>query len=55
MGVISDFHRVVWVSADHVDVINDPQQGTHPQAHVFQIFGSEFWERFQFFVRKPDL
>ena len=31
-GVISDIHRVLWVSVDPVDVRNDSQQGTCPQA-----------------------
>ena len=32
MGANSDIHRVLWVNAKPVDVKNDSQQGTHPQA-----------------------
>ena len=32
LGFIFDIHRLLWVSADPVDVRNEPQQGTCPQA-----------------------
>ena len=41
LGVISDIHRVLWISADPVDVRNKPHQGTRPKAICssnFEIF-----------------
>ena len=32
VGFISDIHRVLWIIADPVDVRNESQQGTRPQA-----------------------
>ena len=49
--VISDIHRVLWVSAEPVDVRNEPQQGTRSQAVSslrtedgadFEIYGMKF-------------
>ena len=37
--LISDIHRVLWVSVDPVDVRDDPQEGTHPQA----VCSLNFW------------
>ena len=38
LGLISDIHSVLYVSADPVDVRNGSQQGTHPQAVSSSIF-----------------
>ena len=44
LGFISDIHRVLWVSANPVDVRNEPQQGTCPQAISSSNFQMWIWE-----------
>ena len=47
LGVISDIHRALWVSANPVDVKNDHQEVTCPQDMFFKFadvnLGSDFY------------
>ena len=55
LEVISDIHRVLWVNADPMDVRNDSQQDTRPQAVSSSNFLCEFWECFRSILQKSHL
>jgi len=39
-----DIHKILWDTKDPVDVINDPQHGTNPQAICLSNVWMQIWK-----------